>query len=100
MTNSTAGVIGHPSIDEARHKTTKVREELEVAGAELHLSNEILERELPAQHKTGDVRRAIDQNGAVAEDVASACEELQEVEALLEQAIAERETLERQLRAR
>jgi hypothetical protein len=96
MTKSTAASLG--SIEQARSKTGKVREELEVAGAELHLSNEMLERELPAQHKTGDVRKALDQNEAVAEDVATAREELQAVEALLEQAMAERQRLERQLR--
>jgi hypothetical protein len=86
------------SIEQARQKTEQVRDDLEVAGAELHLSNEMLERQLPPQHKTGDVRRAIDQTGVVADNVATAREELQEVEALLEQAIAEREQLERQLR--
>jgi hypothetical protein len=44
------------------------------------------------------VRKAMDQNEAVAGNVAVAQEELEHVEALLEQAIAEREALERQLR--
>lgn len=87
-------------IEQARQKTGRVREELELAGAELHLSTEMLERQLPAEHKTGEVRRAIDQSGTVAENVASATEELQQVEALLEQAIAHGEALERQLRGR
>jgi hypothetical protein len=86
------------SMAQARHKTEKVREDLAQAGAELHLNNEMLERGLPPHHKTGDVRKAIDQNGVVAENVATAQEELEEVEALLEQAIAEREQLEQQLR--
>lgn len=86
------------SMAQARQKTGKVRDDLAQAGAELHLSNEMLERGLPPHHKTGDVRRAIDQNEAIAGNVATAKEELEEVEALLEQAIAERDQLEQQLR--
>jgi hypothetical protein len=98
MTKTDVRAVEPGSMAEARQKTGKVREDLAQAGAELHLSNEMLERGLPPHHKTGDVRKAIDQNEAVAENVATAQEELQEVEALLQQAIAEREHLERQLR--
>jgi hypothetical protein len=98
MTKTDADAGAQGSISQARQKTEKVREDLAQAGAELHLSNEMLERRLPPQHKTGEVRRAMDQNEAVAGNVAVAQEELEHVEALLEQAIAEREQLERQLR--
>jgi hypothetical protein len=98
MTKTDADAGAQGSISQARQKTEKVREDLAQAGAELHLSNEMLERRLPPQHKTGEVRKAMDQNEAVAGNVAVAQEELEHVEALLEQAIAEREQLERQLR--
>lgn len=84
-------------IERAKRKTEQVREGLAVAGAELNLTNTILERELPAQHKTGDVRRAIDQNAVVAGNVAEAQEDLEQVEALLERAIEERDRLQRKI---
>lgn len=87
-------------IEQARKKTEQVREGLAVAGAELNLTTTILERELPAQHKTGDVRRAIDQNAAVAGNVAEAQEDLEQVEALLERARQEHERLQREIERR
>lgn len=91
---------GRRPLEAARHKTRDVREELEVAGAELQLTNTILEQQLPAQHKVGDVRKAIEQNGAVADSVAGAQQELAEVEALLAQEIEERERLEHEIARR
>lgn len=88
----------HP-IHHAKEKTRAVREELEVAGAELELTTTILERALPPQ-KDGEVRKAIEQNGAVAANVAEASEELAEVEALLAQEIEERQRLEREIARR
>ncbi|MHB1121468.1 MAG: hypothetical protein ACYC0T_01970 [Ramlibacter sp.] len=99
MPNGTDERGKHP-IQRAKDKTREVREELEVAGAELQLTTTILERSLPPQHKAGDVRKAIDQNGAVAANVAEATEELAEVEALLAHEIEERERLEREIARR
>lgn len=87
-------------VNEAREKTEKVREELELAGAELDLSSTILERELSPAQKRGDVRKAIDRHTAIAGNVAEAAEELQEVEELLAQEICERERLEQELARR
>lgn len=91
---------GKPSIQQARDKTREVRQDLQLAGAELELMTTILERALPPQHKEGDARKAIDQNGAVAANVAEAADELAEVEALLAQEIEERQRLERQIARR
>lgn len=99
MPNGTEKVDKQP-IQQARDKTREVREDLELAGAELQLTTSILERELPAQDKDGDVGRALRQNGAVAANVAEATEELAEVEALLAQEIAERQRLEREIARR
>ncbi|HEY0886648.1 MAG TPA: hypothetical protein VGE20_15260 [Ramlibacter sp.] len=99
MPNGTDAKRKHP-IQHAREKTRAVREELEVAGAELELTTTILERALPPQQKDGDVRKAMEQNGAVAANVAEASEELAEVEALLAREIEERQRLEREIARR
>ncbi|NKE66585.1 hypothetical protein RAMLITH_12190 [Ramlibacter sp. RBP-2] len=99
MPNGTDRISKHP-IQQAREKTRVARQELELAGAELQLTTTILERALPPQHKVGDVRKAIDQNGAAAANVAEASEELAEVEALLAQEIEERQRLEREIAQR
>ena len=52
-------------IHVAKTKTEAVKEELTVAGAELHLANTALDRSLPPAQKTGDVRKALDQNETV-----------------------------------
>jgi hypothetical protein len=99
MSNGTNERGTHP-IQQAKDRTRGVREELEVAGAELQLTTTILERALPPQHKVGDLRKAMDQNGAVAATVAEASGELAEVEALLAQEIEERQRLEREIARR
>lgn len=91
---------GKPPIQQAKDKTREVREGLELTGAELQLTTTILEREVPPQQKHGTLRKAIDQNGAVAANVAEAAEELAEVEALLAQEIEERQRLEREIAQR
>ncbi|HSI53207.1 MAG TPA: hypothetical protein VK981_04495 [Ramlibacter sp.] len=87
-------------IETAKSKTQDVQEDLAVAGAELHLTNTALEHSLPAKEKTGDVRKALDQNGLVEERVVQAAEELAEVTDLLEEEIAQRQKLERELAQR
>ena len=99
MPNGTNERGKHP-IQQAKERTREVRQELELAGAELQLTTEILERALPPQHKVGDVRKAIHQNGAAAANMAEASEELAEVEALLAQEIEERQRLEREIAQR
>lgn len=99
MPNATDRIRRHP-IQQAKDRTREVRQELEVAGAELQLTTTMLERALPPQHKVGDVRKAIDQNDAVAATVAEASGELAEVEALLAQEIEERQRLEREIARR
>lgn len=91
---------GHHPIQQAQDKTREVREELELAGAELQLTTTILERAVQPQDKGGDLRKAIDQNGAIAANVAEATEELAEVEALLEHEVEERQRLEREIARR
>lgn len=94
-------VSGQPKpIVEAKAKTEQVKEELDIAGAELHLSNTALGRSLPPDQKKGDVGKALDQNAVVEEKVIDAAEELHNVKELLEEEIAERHRLERELERR
>lgn len=74
------------TIDEARSRTDQVQRDLEVASAELGLTHGALERELPADMKTGDVAWAIKQNKELERKVQQAAEELEEVNELLDQA--------------
>jgi hypothetical protein len=85
---------------EAKDRTVQVREELAVAGAELHLTNTALEQGLPSDAKKGDVRKALDHNSKVEARVNEAAEELEEVTELLEEEIRQRRELERKLARR
>jgi hypothetical protein len=87
---STAAAHAPRPIDLARDKAEEIREQLDIAGAELHLSNTSLERHLPEAQKSRDVRKALEQNAAVEEKVVDAAEQLHTVEELLEEDIAQR----------
>jgi phosphoglycerate-specific signal transduction histidine kinase len=94
---------GRPSqpLYRARQKTGKVRDQLEVASAELGLTNAVLGNSLPDSVKqSSDVRRALSQNEAIEGKVQEAADELQVVKDLLEEEVAERERLERELASR
>lgn len=84
-------------LDEARQKTGKVQQDLEVAGAEIGLAKEALDRQLPPEVKNGDVAWAIGQNAAVEQKLEEAVEELEEVTGLLAEEAAARERLEKRL---
>lgn len=93
-----AGKPGQPRpIVKAKAVTEQVREQLELAGAELHLSNSMMRRSVPDAGKAGDVRKALDQYALVEEKVVDAAEELSDVTELLEEEIAERHRLEQEL---
>ncbi|HYF43485.1 MAG TPA: hypothetical protein VEA35_13725 [Ramlibacter sp.] len=84
-------------IETARERTQTIQQELEVAGAELHLTNSALESSLPAAAKKGDVGKALEQNAAIEEKVLEAAEDLQAVTELLAEEVAQRAWLEREL---
>jgi hypothetical protein len=73
-------------LEAARSKTEEVQRDLEVASAELGLTNGALERELPAHVKKGDVAWALHQGAALERKVQQAAEELEEVTELLDRA--------------
>ncbi len=84
-------------LEAASRKTAAVRKELQVAGAELHLSNAALERHLPQSVKRGDVAHALAQRDTIEEKVVEAADELNAVNELLDEEVAERARLEREL---
>ena len=94
---TSAAQPGRP-LYRARQKASKVQEQLEVAGAELGLTNAVLGRSLPDNVKQSrDVQHALTQNEAIEEKVQEAAEELQVVTDLLQEEVAERERLEQEL---
>ncbi len=84
----------HSPLQQARTKTGEVQRDLKVAGAEIGLVHDALERELPAQAKHGDVAWAIGQSGEVERKLEEAAEELEEVTELLAEEAAARRRLE------
>jgi hypothetical protein len=95
-----AAPSGRP-LYRAREKTGRIQRDLAVAGAELELTNIVLDERLPESVKrSSDVQRALTQNGVIEEKVQEAADELQVVTELLEEETAERERLERELARR
>lgn len=85
----------------ARKQTGEVREQLEIASAELGLTNAVLGDSLPDSVKrSSNVRRALSQNEAIEEKVQEAADKLQVVTDLLQEEVAQRERLERELARR
>jgi hypothetical protein len=87
-------------LDEAKDRADRVQEDLRVAGAELGLAHEALERHVPPEAKQGDVAWAIGQNAAVGRKLGEAAEELEEVTELLQEEKVQRKRLEKELKAR
>lgn len=86
-------------IDHAFRHAGRIQHELEVASAELHLTNSALEKSLPPATKRGDVAKALAQNAVLEEKVSDAAGDLQTVTELLHEEVAERVRLERELAA-
>lgn len=99
MKTRSAGPSEGRPIRAAARKTAAVRKQLQVAGAELHLTNEALERHLPPGVKHGDVAHALAQRDQIEEKVVEAAQELSVVHELLDGEVAERERLEQELAA-
>ncbi|GAC1601749.1 MAG: hypothetical protein NVS3B2_04880 [Ramlibacter sp.] len=88
-------------LHRARLKTGHVQQQLEVASAELGLTNTVLGHSLPDSVKrSGDVQRALSQNEVIEVKVQEAADELQQVTELLDEEVTQRERLERELASR
>lgn len=81
----------------AQKKTSAVRDQLNVASGELHLTKSVIEQVLPQEAASGDVAHALAQQDAIEEKVLEAADELKEVHGLLDEEVAERIRLEREL---
>lgn len=77
--------------------TSQIKDKLEVAGAELHLTNTVLERNLTDSAKQGDVGRALEHNAVIEEKVQTAVEDLEAVTQLLHEEMAETARLNQKL---
>jgi hypothetical protein len=97
--NDKSSAREHP-VARAKARTEGVKSKLDVAGADLELTNTMLDRGLPPSQKQGDVAKALEQNEVIQETVVEAAGELHEVRELLEEEIAERHRLERELTKR
>jgi hypothetical protein len=75
-------------IEHAKAKAEDVHEQLQIAGAELHLANTMLKKELPAREKKGDVAKALAQHTTAEEKITHAAEELGQVTELLEEEVS------------
>ncbi|MBC7437420.1 MAG: hypothetical protein H7332_15305 [Bdellovibrionales bacterium] len=93
---SPAQPTGAKPLTIARTKTQKVKDALEVAGAELVLTNEVLQEALPDEAKEDAlVSRALEQNLEVESKVQQAADELTAVTKLLKAEEAHTEKLEK-----
>ncbi|MEO8655956.1 MAG: hypothetical protein ABI409_17660 [Ramlibacter sp.] len=81
----------------AQNKTSAVRDQLKVAGGELHLTKSVIEQVLPQGAASGDVAHALAQQDEIEEKVLEAADELNEVHGLLDEEVAERVRLEQEL---
>lgn len=98
--HTSAPRAGRP-LHRARERTGRIQHELAIAGAELGLTNSVLGNKLPESVKrSSDVRRALTQNEVIEVKVQEAANELQVVNDLLQEEVAERERLERELASR
>ena len=86
-------------IEVAKDKTGKVKEELAIAGAELHLTHTMIGRGL-VRNRPHEVEKALVHSEVVEERVNQAAEDLGEVKELLDQEVEQRKELERELARR
>ncbi len=97
MNSSSAGAQEMRPITTAQRKTARIRNQLKVAQAELNLTNEVLDKRLPASVKQGEVGTALAQREAIEDKVEEAAQELSVVHELLDEEVAQRERLEKKL---
>lgn len=101
MNVQTSAAQPGPALYRAQRKTVRVRDKLAVASAELGLTNAVLGHSLPENVKRSrDVQHALIQNEAIEEKVQEAADELKVVSDLLQEEVAQRERLERELASR
>ena len=86
-------------LDKPLEKTKAVTAELHSASHHAMIIGTVLEQELPAQVQVGEVAQALDQTEELKEKLAESAQTLSEVSAELEQEIAKRRKVSKQLKA-
>ncbi|MDB5893769.1 MAG: hypothetical protein JWQ88_1300 [Rhodoferax sp.] len=82
---------------EALSQSAEVKEKIEGIADELLIVNTVLKHEIPAKLQTGDVAQALDKHDELEDIVQECVVELVEVNEALEEEVARREGLEREL---
>ena len=96
------GTLGNDHSDDLEkplQKTKAVTAELHSASNHAMLIGTVLEQELPPQVQVGEIAQALDQTAELKEKLAESAETLSEVSAELEQEIAKRRKVSKQLKA-
>jgi hypothetical protein len=87
-----------PQLTRALEKNDAVKDTVERSAQELDLVNSVLEKQIPADVKKGDIAMALTRTAELENQIQASAEELAHVNELLKQEIAERAVLEEKLR--
>ena len=86
-----------PQLARALEKNDAVQDAVERSAQELFVINNVLEREIPASVKTGDVATALVRTAELENKIQESAEELAHVNELLQKEISERAEVEQKL---
>ncbi|WP_239467209.1 hypothetical protein [Rhodoferax koreensis] len=86
-----------PSLAQALNQTVEVKDKIVGVGDELLIVNTVLKQEIPEKLQTGEVAQALDKHEELESIVQECVEDLVEVNEALEEEVARRRRLERQL---
>ena len=86
-----------PSLSDALAQSSEVKEKIEGVGDELLIVNTVLKQEIPSTLQTGDVAQALEKHEELEGIVQECVDDLVEVNEALEEEVARRENLEREL---
>jgi len=86
-----------PSLGDTLNQTIEVREKIEGVGDELLIVNTVLKQEIPETLQTGEVAQALEKHEELETIVQECVDDLAEVNEALEEEVARRKRLERQL---
>lgn len=86
-----------PQLARALEKNDAVQEAVERSAQELFVINNVLEKEIPASVKTGDVATALVRTAELENKIQESAEELAHVNELLQKEISERAEVEQKL---
>lgn len=87
----------HPSLTQTLNQTIEVKEKIVGVGDELLIVNTVLKQEIPEKLQTGEVAQALDKHEELETIVQECVGDLAEVNEALEEEVARRRRLERQL---